>query len=135
MAHQNFSTKLLGFEDIFNTLESLSEQKINNYPPHNIIKLNDVLYRIELGVSGLKKEDVEITYQNRRLTISYVKKEVEEEGQYLHRGLSCRSFTKHFMMADDYYEVTSATIEDGVLTIDISHKQPEDRLPKKIEIT
>lgn len=135
-ARNNNLNSLLGFDELFNSLENLASRKPVSYPPHNIIKLNDDQYRVELSVAGLKRDDIEINYHNRELTVSYSKPEEVEAGadQYLHRGISSRSFKSVFTMADDYYLVENASIEDGILSIDIKHEVPEERKPRKIEI-
>ena len=127
----------LGFERFFDDVEKLLNmdvQKVNqSFPPHNIIKLDDTRYVVELAVAGFSKEEIEITAEDGTLTITGEKKEGQADIQYLHRGIGTRSFTKKLTIADTI-EVQGAEFKDGILRVGLINVIPEHKKPKKIEI-
>lgn len=123
----------IGFNTIFNQLEQLMESSNIAYPPYNILKDGDDKYKIELAVAGFKKEDITIEIKDSRLSISSEKVKVAEEIEYVHHGISSKSFTRSFTLAD-HVEVESAKQEDGILTISLVRNIPESKLPKRVLI-
>jgi len=135
------------FDRLFEQLEMLSvgfgpifkEFKIQtnystNYPPHNIVQVNDNEFSIELAVAGFKKSEVKMEEHQGLLTITGEKKtDSDESQQYRYRGIAGRSFVKKFRLAD-FFEVSSATMEDGILTIKFVKNVPEQDRPKLIAI-
>lgn len=122
----------IGFENLFNQLESNSwKTETNMYPPHNVIKIDDDNYIIELAVAGFKPDDIEIEVKDSTLSITGGKK---DDRQYTHKGISSRNFFKSFTLAE-FVEVTGSTLENGILSIDLKHIIPEDKKPKKIKIS
>ena len=104
-----------------------------NYPPYNIKRKGDE-YIIEIAVAGFSREAIAIEYKDRTLTIKGEQKGSKEEGvEYLHNGLAGRSFTRSFGLADTV-EITSATLVDGILTVNCKQLIPEHLKPKTIEI-
>lgn len=109
---------------------------IDNYPPHNIIKINSDLYQIELAVTGFDKNEVSVTQEGNSVKIVASKKADECEQkleEYIFRGLSQRDFSKVFSLSD-YFKVTSARCNNGILLIDIKREIPEEAKPKQIKI-
>jgi molecular chaperone IbpA len=106
-----------------------------NYPPHNIIKRTEDEYDIEIAVAGFKQGDIEITVDNRALTITGSRKTVDDtQSEYLVRGISSRDFTRTFTLAE-HVEVVGALVEDGILIINLERKIPDEKKPKSIAIT
>jgi molecular chaperone IbpA len=132
LAHQT-----LGFERFFDDVERLlasDVQKVTqSFPPHNIIKLDESRYVVELAVAGFSKDEIEITVEDGTLTIKGDKKEGQTNVQYLHRGIGTRSFTKTLTVADTI-EVKGAEFKDGILKIGLENIIPEHKKPRKIEI-
>lgn len=126
----------LGFENFIRDVEKLlgEESKPSSFPHHNIIKVDDNRYIVELAVAGFSKGEIEITRQDGSLKISGIKQE-EELGQssYLYRGIAARNFTKTITIADTV-EVHSSEIKDGILRIGLINVVPENKKPKRIEI-
>ena len=126
----------LGFENFIRDVEKIlgEEVKPSTFPHHNIIKVDDNRYIVELAVAGFSKNDIEITRQDGSLKITGTK-ENEDMGQatYLHRGIATRSFTKNITIADTV-EVHSSEIRDGILRIGLINVIPENKKPKRIEI-
>ena len=125
----------LGFENFIRDVESiLNETKpVNNFPPHNIIKLDDNKYAVELAVAGFSKDEIDIQVQENTLTIKGEKIEGTPNLEYLHRGIGTRSFTKSITIADTI-EVKGAEYKDGILRIGLENIVPEHKKPRKIEI-
>lgn len=123
----------LGFDNLFDTFETLVNQPNVTYPPVNITKLDDEKYAIELAIAGFRKREISITLQENRLTITGEKKD-QDEKNYLVRGIASRSFQRTFILADSA-KVNSATFDCGILTINIDRVVPEKDKVKTIEIT
>lgn len=127
----------LGFERFFDDVEkllSMDVQKVTqSFPPHNIIKLDDTRYVVELAIAGFSKDEIEITAEDGTLTIKGEKKDKEVELTYLHRGIGTRSFTKQLTIADTV-EVKGAEFKDGILRVGLENVIPEHKKPRKIEI-
>jgi molecular chaperone IbpA len=128
----------LGFENFFRDVEKLLDMDVTktnpSFPPHNIIKLDDTHYVVELAVAGFSKDEIEITTQDGTLTIKGDKKEGQTDVQYLHRGIGTRSFTKQLTIADTV-EVKGAEFKDGILRVGLENVIPEAKKPRKIEIS
>jgi molecular chaperone IbpA len=127
----------LGFEKFFDDVEKLLSADIQkattSFPPHNILKLDDTRYIVELAVAGFGKNEIDISVQDGTLTIKGEKQDKESEATYLHRGIGTRSFTKTLTVADTI-EVKGAEFKDGILRIGLENIVPEHKKPRKIEI-
>ena len=130
----------IGFDDMFDQFESMLGNGglvQNNYPPYNIRKTGKDKYAIELAVAGFSKSDVEIEYEDKLLTVKTkkVNKSVEENsGEIIHRGISQRSFSRSFTIADDV-KVNEAELKDGLLTINCEKIIQEQKKKKLIPIS
>ena len=130
----------IGFDDMFDQFESMLGNGglvQNNYPPYNIRKAGKDKYAIELAVAGFNKNDVEIEYEDKLLTVrtKKVDKTVEKDGsEIIHRGISQRSFSRSFTIADDV-KVNNAELKDGLLTIVCEKIVPEQKKKKLILIS
>ena len=131
----------IGFDNMFDQFESLLSDgglsTQSNYPPYNIRKAGKDKYAIELAVAGFNKNDVEVEYEDNLLTVKTKKvdKAVEKDmdGEIIHRGISQRSFSRSFTIADDI-KVEGAKIKDGLLTINCEKIVPEQKKTKLIPI-
>ena len=131
------SRSMLGFERMFDDVEKLLsmdiEKAVSNFPPHNILKLDESRYVVELAVAGFSKDEIEITVEDGTLIVKGVKEDKESDVQYLHKGIGTRSFTKTLTIADTI-EVKGAEFKDGILRIGLENIIPEHKKPRKIEI-
>lgn len=127
----------LGFERFFDDVERLLASDVakvsSSFPPHNILKLDESRYVVELAVAGFSKDEIEITVEDGTLTVKGDKKEKDTDVQYLHRGIGTRSFTKTLTVADTI-EVKGAEFKDGILRIGLENIIPEHKKPRKVEI-
>ena len=124
----------VGFDHIFNDLERMatSHQK-DHYPPHNVVKLNDDQFIIELALVGFKEKDLDITVQDGILTIKGNREHRRNQELYVHKGISGRKFERSFRLSE-FVEVTGADLEDGLLSIRLERILPEEKRPRKIAI-
>lgn len=127
----------LGFDRFFSEAERLLNHEAravnNSFPPHNIIKLDDNRYLVELAVAGFSKDEIQISIEDNILSIKGEKKDKDTEVTYIHRGIGTRSFTKTLTVADTV-EVKGAEFKDGILRIGLENIIPEHKKPRKIEI-
>lgn len=124
----------IGIERMFDQLDSLDVKgDAVSYPPHNIIKVDDHRYQVEMAVAGFSRDDLKIEQVGNELSISATKPESSDDIGYIHRGLGKRPFTKHFTLADDVRVLDSA-LADGILTINLELVVPEHKKAKSIAI-
>ena len=127
----------IGFDNIFNELDRLTQANQTNYPPYNIIKESDNDFSIEIAVAGFREGDISISVEKNILTVKGQQLEtVGEEGkttEYLHRGISARDFVRTFTLAD-HVEVVGAVNQLGILSINLKRIVPLEELPKQIDI-
>lgn len=124
---------LLGFDRVFKVFDELSTIPAKNYPPYNIRKINDTETMIEVAVAGFTKNEIDITLENGSLTVKGLKKDGTEKN-YLYKGIADRTFIHSYKLADTIV-VKNASIMDGILYILLENIIPEERKPRKIEIS
>lgn len=124
----------LGFDHIFDELERISTHANDSYPPHNVVKMEEHKYTVELAVAGFARDDLNIEVKDHVLTIKGNRERRRPEEQYVHRGISTRTFMKSFRLSE-YTEVTGADLNDGILAILLEVKVPQEQLPKLIQIS
>ena len=113
----------IGMDEYFNRLFHLHETT-SNYPPYNLVQVNNVESRLELALAGFKKKEVYVYTQDGKLFIEGQKEDKETDSDYLHKGLAQRSFTRAWTLSDDT-EVRSVDFEDGLLTIALGKIVPD----------
>ena len=123
----------IGFERIFDLLQAGRDLASGEtYPPYNIEKVGEDRYRIELAVAGFTLDDLTVSVESNRLTVSGKKPE-SESGVLLYQGISGRPFSRQFSLAD-YVVVRGAKLVNGLLTIDLERELPEAMKPRQIPI-
>jgi len=123
----------IGFDNIFDELERITTASAqDNYPPHNIVRLSENEYAIELAVVGFKEQDLELKQQDGILYVAG-KKSDQQTADYLHRGISGRSFKRSFRLSE-HVEVKGADLRDGLLVINLERIVPEEKRPRVIQI-
>ena len=127
---------LVGFDRLFDTFETRFASQLNsNYPPHNIVKTDDTHYQIEIAIAGFKKDEIHVEIEQEMLTVRGESEASDDSNtrQYLHRGLSSRSFLRSWQLAE-HMIVNGAEIKDGVLTISLEYIIPEEKKARVIDI-
>ena len=124
----------VGFDRVFDHLNSYVANNATStgFPPYNIIKGGDFTYAIEMALAGFSKKDIEIEVADGALTIRSTK-ENEENEDTIHRGISSRKFKRKFTLADDIV-VNDASLENGMLKINLERIVPEEKRPRLIDI-
>ncbi|MFN3943843.1 MAG: Hsp20 family protein [Allosphingosinicella sp.] len=129
-----FRRSTVGFDRLFDLLESgASAAPSENYPPFDLEQRGDDAYRITLAVAGFREEEIEITQHQNLLVVSGRKRDEENEGRFIHRGIATRAFERRFGLAD-FVRVKSAEMKDGLLAIELVREIPEEMKPRRVEI-
>jgi len=115
---------LLGFEQLDRLVERSSKSGNEGYPPYNIEQTGAHAYRITLAVAGFGEDDLAITVEDNQLVVRGRQTDDGAEKTFLHRGIAARQFQRSFVLADGV-EVADATMENGLLHIDLRRNQPE----------
>lgn len=115
---------LLGFDELERLVERTAKSGNDGYPPYNIEQIQDNAFRITLAVAGFAEEDLSITLEDKQLVIRGRQTEESEGRVFLHRGIAARQFQRSFVLADGV-EVAGATMENGLLHVDMKRSVPE----------
>jgi HSP20 family molecular chaperone IbpA len=120
---------LLGFEHTRSLIERAAKAAGESYPPYNVEDRGDGGLRITLAVAGFTPDQLNVTVEDRQLTIQGKRDgdQAKREDAYLHRGIAARGFIRSFVLADGMV-VESATLEHGLLHIDLDRPEPERRI-------
>ena len=124
----------VGYDRIFDHLNNYVSNNVTStgFPPYNISKGGDYNFVIEMALAGFSKKDIEIEVADGTLTIRSTK-ENEESEDTIHRGISYRKFNRKFTIADDII-VKDASLENGMLQINLERIVPEEKKPRLIEV-
>jgi molecular chaperone IbpA len=123
----------IGFDHIFDQLENIHKHAKDTYPPHNVVKDEELKYSLELAVAGFKQEHIDIEVKDHVLTIKGDRPQRRSQDKYVHKGISARNWKKSFRLSE-YTEVTGADLTDGILTVGLEVVLPEEKRPRKISI-
>ncbi|MBS7544326.1 Hsp20 family protein [Ancylobacter oerskovii] len=121
----------VGFDRLFDMLENSVRPE---WPPYNIEKQGENAYRITMAIAGFRPDEVELTQHGAELIVIGRNNPEENATQVLHRGLGVGSFKQAFRLAD-YVKVENASLENGLLIIDLVRELPEELKPRRIAIT
>ncbi|NDB64810.1 MAG: heat-shock protein Hsp20 [Euryarchaeota archaeon] len=126
----------IGVDRLFDTiLGNIEHASSSNYPPYNILKKDDDNYIIEVAVAGFDEGEIDVTTHDGVLTIKGEKADVSERPtmDYLHQGIGTRKFERVFNLSD-YVEVVSASVANGILSVELERNVPDSMKPKTIAI-
>jgi len=124
----------VGFDRVFDKLNAYVANNATStgFPPYNILKGGDYTYAIEMALAGFSKDDIEIEVTEGLLTVRSIK-ENDENDSNIYRGISYRKFNRKFTLADDIV-VNDASLENGMLNINLERIVPDEKKPRKITI-
>lgn len=128
-----FYRETVGFDRVFNMLDSVGSQGPQGYPPYNIEKAGDDSYRIVMAVAGLAEAELSITQKEDEVLITGKVQPGAEEKEYLYRGIAAREFERRFQLAD-HVKVVGASLANGLLTIELKREIPEEKKARAIRI-
>ena len=134
-----FYRSAIGFDRMANLVDGLFQTPDNsqsNWPPHNIEKKGETRYGITMAVAGFSEDDLDIVIHEQKLIITgkIAENDTEEESpEYLYRGIATRQFERRFQLAD-FIHIKGASLQDGLLHIDLEREVPDAMKPRKIDI-
>jgi len=118
----------IGMDDYLNRFWDMDTT--SNYPPYNLIQVNNVLSRLELALAGFKQQEVKVYTEFGKLYVEGQKEDKETDGEFLHKGLAQRSFQRVWTISDDT-KVGSVKFEDGLLTVELNKIVPKHHARKE----
>jgi molecular chaperone IbpA len=132
-----FYRSTVGFDRLFNLLDQATSDGSPGYPPYNIERTGENAYRISVAVSGFSEGELSIVAKENTLTIKGEKSANEngkDNSNVLYRGIASRAFERVFQLAD-FVQVKSASLENGLLHVDLVREIPEAKKPRNVPIT
>ena len=122
----------IGFDRYFEDLERMSSHTQTNYPPYNVVKVDDEHFTVEVAVAGFSKDDISVTKEKNLLIIEG---KVEDDSKdFVHKGLASRAFKRSWTLADNV-EIETAKLKDGILSVGLEKVIPEEDKPISIKIS
>ena len=119
----------IGMDDYLDRFFNIQESQ-SNYPPYNLVQLNNHESRLEIALAGFKKDEVKVYTEFGKLYVEGKKEESENVGEFVHKGLAQRDFQRVWTITDDT-EVGSVKFEDGLLTVELNKIVPEHHARKE----
>ncbi|AOO15424.1 heat shock protein [Cyanophage S-RIM12_WH_07_0310] len=124
----------VGFDDLFYRLHSYGMGSVNEaYPPYNIVQESNVKWRIELALAGWAPEQIEVTTESNVLLVRSIEPKNKGEEEYVHRGISTRTFARGFNLSDDV-EIGTVSFNNGLLVVELRRIIPDHQKRKVYEI-
>ena len=121
----------VGFDRLFDALDSNNARP--DWPPYNIERSGEHQYRISMAIAGFGPNEIELTQQGNTLMVAGRKEREEHQQEMLHQGLAFRNFTQTFNLAA-HVKVTRASLENGLLSVELTREVPEELKPRRIEV-
>ena len=125
---EKISRNSIGMDDYLNRFWD-DVGTTSNYPPYNLVQINNVLSRLEIALAGFKKDEVKVYTEFGKLSVQGKKEESKNDGEFVHKGLAQRSFTRQWTLADDT-EVRSVSFDDGLLVVELGKIVPDHHARK-----
>ena len=122
----------IGMEDYLDRFFNLHDTN-SNYPPYNLVQVNNVESRLEIALAGFKKDEVSVYTEFGKLSVQGKKEESKNDGEFVHKGLAQRSFTRQWTLSDDT-EVRSVSFNDGLLVVELGKIVPEHHTRKEYKL-
>lgn len=132
---KDFDRYFVGYDNWLNQLTALQDdvsKNVSNYPPYNIKRFDDTKYLIELAVAGFARAELDISFENSKLTVTG-KSTADTTADYLFKGIGLRDFTRTFVL-NEQIQVLGADLQNGLLQISLERIVPDHQKPKKIQI-
>ena len=129
---ETYSPVSFGLEDMFRRLDAFQDSTATNYPPYNIVKVDDVTQQLEIALAGFTRDEIEVAVERNILSVSTSKAESDGR-EYTHKGLARRCFARNWQLSDDTV-VENVRYVDGLLTIDVRKEVPEEQQRRLLPI-
>lgn len=132
---ERYSPVGIGLEDMFKRLDAMADTAASNYPPYNIVKIDDHTQELQIALAGIKKENIEVAVERGVLTVRTNKGDEEAVvGSYLHKGIAQRTFARNWQLSDQAV-VDEPRYIDGMLYVTIRLEVPEEQKRKVLPIS
>ena len=129
---ERYSPVGIGMEEMFKRLDTFADNG-SSYPPYNIVRLDDDSQQLQIALAGFLKEDIEVAVEKSVLSVS-ISKSYETDGEYVHKGIAQRSFSRNWELSDDT-KVKEVTYIDGLLRITLEQEIPEEHKRRVLPIS
>lgn len=123
----------IGFDRLLRLADAATRFDGSGYPPYNIESTGENAYRLTVAVAGFAADELDVTVKENELLVTGKSKKDEASTAYLHRGIASRAFERRFQLAD-HIKVAGASLDNGLLHVDLVREVPEEKKPRKIEI-
>ena len=123
----------IGFDRLMQLVDTATRFESDGYPPYNIESTGENAYRLTMAVAGFSADEIDVTVKENALLVTGRSKKEDDKKAYLYRGLARRSFERRFQIAD-HIKVVGASLDNGLLHVDLVREIPEAMKPRKIEI-
>lgn len=130
---ETYSPVQFGLEDMFRRLDAFQDSSTSNYPPYNIVRIDDVTQQLEIALAGFSREEIEVAVEKDVLSVSTNQKESDSR-EYSYKGLARRTFARNWQLSDDTV-VENVTYVDGLLRINLRKEVPEEHKRKLLPIS
>ena len=130
---ETYNPVSFNLEDMFKRLDSFQDSSTSNYPPYNIVKIDDVTHQLEIALAGFSRDEIEVAVEKNILSVS-TNTERTDAREYTHKGLARRTFARNWQLSDDTV-VDGVTYVDGLLSINIRKEVPEEHKRKLLPIS
>ena len=125
----------IGLDEMFKRLDVMADSSAStNYPPYNIKKLDDHSQLLEVALAGWKKEEIEVSLERWVLNVKVQTEEKETYGEYVHKGIARRTFSRNWQLSDDV-QIEDVKYENGLLSITLRRIMPEEQKRKVFDIS
>ena len=122
----------IGLEEMFKRLDTFADTAATNYPPYNIVRLDNETQELQIALAGFKREDIEVAVEKGVLSVTA--NSDTEEGEFVHKGIAKRNVARNWQLADNV-EVEDPTFIDGMLRIAIRVNVPEEQKRRLLPVS
>ena len=128
---ERYSPVGIGLEDMFRRLDTFADTASTNYPPYNIVKVDNETQELQIALAGFKREDIEVSVERGVLSVNACGS--PEEGEFIHKGIAKRNVARNWQLGDNV-KVEDPTFVDGMLRIIVKVILPEEQKRKVLTI-
>jgi len=128
---ERYSPVGIGLEDMFRRLDAFADTASTNYPPYNIVKIDNETQELQIALAGFKREEIEVSLERGVLSVTAVG--CEETGEFIHKGIAKRNVARNWQLGDNV-KVEDPTFVDGMLRIIVRVMLPEEEKRKVLTI-
>ena len=121
---EKYSPVGIGLEDMFRRLDAFADNESTNYPPYNIVKLDDDSQQLQIALAGWSRDEIEVSVERRVLNVKTITPKMDE-WEFIHKGIATRSFSRNWQLSEDTV-VGDVAYVDGMLSITLTKEVPEE---------